>query len=348
MSRDIDILSLTYLEFLSITKERFNRKEYHAKATYRHIFKRGNLNFKSLEEYGKSGNLAEVISSQIVLPTVRVQDIVKTDVTKFTVELFDSSVIESVIIPEKSGNRTTLCVSSQVGCRMGCSFCETAKLGLKRNLTTSEIVAQVYLAKHQFSANITNIVFMGMGEPLDNFESVVKALEVLSQQHGFDIPYRRMTVSTSGVVKGINELVERGLSQKVKLAISLNGASDAIRQKIMPITYRYSIDELKESLKSYPLPKGGLFFIEYVLLKGVNDSPNDANMIIEFCKGINVMINLIPYNGVDYNTPSFEDINIFKDRLFKSGLFISVRTSRGGEISAACGQLAAKKGQSKL
>ena len=337
----IDILSLTYTQFLQKIKFLFGKGEYHAKAIYRELLKNGNKDFSHLPVFEKSGDLATRIFKQITYPSLKVTKVHTTSVTKFLTEFDDGKQVESVIIPINGGKRTTLCVSSQVGCRMACSFCKTGEMGFTRNLTVSEIVGQVYVARFHFGADIRNIVFMGMGEPLDNFENVMQAISVLNDQRGFDIALKRITVSTSGVVKGINEMVKRGLTS-IPLAISLNGAEDKIRQKIMPITHRYSIAELKEALLNFHLPKGAYFFIEYVLLKGINDSYDDAMRIVEFCSGLSVMVNLIPYNGNTYQAPSREDIDTFKDYLFAKGLFVSVRTERGGEISAACGQLASE------
>ncbi len=333
----IDIYSLTYEEFREQLKTTFNKGEYHAKALYRSIYKKGLRSFESLVELKKSGSFADDFEKVLEFPEMEIVNESKTEVTKFVTKLFDDTLIESVIIP--SGKRTTLCVSSQVGCKMGCSFCRTGDMGFTRNLTTSEIVGQVLTAQNDFKTKINNIVFMGMGEPLDNLENVIQAIKIITGQHGIDIPYSKVTVSTSGVADGIRELTKRGLSQ-IRLAISLNGAEDRLRKEIMPITNKYPIEDLKQSLKEYPLKNKEIFFIEYVVLKGVNDTAEDAKRVIEFCDGLPVVVNLIPYNGEKYHRPTEEELDSFKQILAGTGLFVSVRASRGDDILAACGQLA--------
>jgi len=333
----IDIYSLTYDEFKDQLKADFGKGEYHAKALYRSIYKKGLRSFESLIELKKSGSFADDFKEVLIFPEMEIAKESKTEVTKFVTRLGDSTQIESVIIP--AGKRTTLCVSSQVGCKMGCSFCRTGDMGFTRNLTTAEIVGQVLLAQNVFKTKINNIVFMGMGEPLDNLENVIQAIKIITGQHGIDIPYSKITVSTSGVADGIRELTRRGLTQ-IRLAISLNGAEDRLRKEIMPITKKFPIEDLKQALREYPLKNKEIFFIEYVVLKGVNDSAEDAKRVIEFCSGLSVVVNLIPYNGEKYHRPSDEDLDFFKQILAGEGLFVSIRTSRGDDILAACGQLA--------
>ncbi len=336
MSR-IAILSQTYEEFAEDLSNRFGKGEYHARALYRAIYKEGKRSFESMEELKKSGDFGEQFAQSLTFPEMTVDSVVEDVVTKFVSRLADGSRIESVIIP--MNEYSTLCISSQVGCKMGCSFCKTGDMGFTRNLTVAEIVGQVMLARHHFSADIRNIVFMGMGEPLDNLDNVIQALKILTGQHGFDIPYKRITVSTSGLAEGIRELVRRDMS-KVCLAISLNGAEDQLRRSIMPITNKYSLEDLKDALKSYPLDKKGVFFVEYVLLKGVNDSPEDAERIVDFCRDIPVVVNLIPYNGENFIRPDDSEIERFRQILVANKLFVRIRTARGDDIAAACGQLA--------
>ncbi len=336
----IDIYSLTYNEFKDVLKRDFGKGEYHAKALYKAVFREGKRSFKDLVEVQKSGDFAERFANALEFPFMEVKPTSDVQVKKFLSKLEDDTLIESVIIP-MGETRTTLCVSSQVGCRMGCSFCKTGDMGFTRNLSVSEIVGQIMVAQQELDASIRNIVFMGMGEPLDNLENVIQAISVITQDLGIAIPYSKITVSTSGVVDGIKELTKRGLS-KIKLAISLNGAEDRLRKEIMPITNKYSLSDLKSALKEFPLDKKGVFFVEYVMLKGVNDTVEDAKRIYEFCDGLPVMVNLIPYNGVEFTAPSEEEVNLFKDELFSMGLFVSVRVARGDEISAACGQLASE------
>lgn len=335
----IDIYSLTYPEFRDELRRTFGKGEYHAKALYRAIYKENARTFNHLEEVKKSGSFADDFAEALLFPEMETANVHEDVVTKFVTKLHDGELIESVIIP-MGDLRTTLCISSQVGCRMGCSFCKTGDMGFTRHLSAAEIVGQVQRARFEFGANIRNIVFMGMGEPLDNLENVLQAIEILTGQHGPDIPYSKITVSTSGVAEGIRELIRRGKTD-IRLAISLNGAEDRLRKKIMPITNKFSLDDLKDALKEFPLErKRDLFFIEYVMLRGINDSDEDIERIVEFCSDLKVMVNLIPYNGENFEAPTQDEIDTFRSKLVQRGLFVVVRTARGDDISAACGQLA--------
>ena len=235
----------------------------------------------------------------------------------------------------------TLCVSSQVGCRMGCAFCETARLGFRRNLTVSEIVGQVYNARHTLGHDIKNIVFMGMGEPFDNFDAVMTAVKVINAQKGFDIALRHITISTAGLVPGIDRLAEMNLSN-IRLAVSVNGPNDRVRSRLMPVNNRWPMAELKKSLAAYPLTKRGVFLFEYILIKGVNDSPDDAEQLAEFIHPLPVRLNLIPYNPInafDHESPCDADMHRLADTLTRKGIFVIKRWSKGRSVSAGCGQL---------
>ncbi len=278
---------------------------------------------------------------------------------------------ESVIIPMKNyGGRVwhTLCVSSQVGCRMGCTFCETGRMGLLRNLTAGEIVRQRLVARHimqqrvdhvdssprvtnhepqatralrYFSDGIQNIVFMGMGEPLDNFEEVTQAIRVLNEPAGFDFPHAQITVSTVGRIDGIRKLAALKWPN-LRLAVSLNAAHDSLREQIMPINRGMPLAELQRALLEYPLSKKGRFLIEYVLLKGVNDSLADADAVAQWCKPLPCIVNLIPYNpqnNAAFETPNEERIGAFLFRLKEQGIFVKRRVTHGRDLMGACGQL---------
>jgi 23S rRNA (adenine2503-C2)-methyltransferase len=264
---------------------------------------------------------------------------------------------ESVIIPMKNyGGRVwhTLCISSQVGCRMGCTFCETGRMGLLRNLTAGEIVRQRLVARHlmwqrhgnpdvsrYFSDGIQNIVFMGMGEPLDNFDEVTQAIRVLNEPAGFDFPHAQITVSTVGRIDGIRKLAALNWPN-LRLAISLNAANDTLRDQIMPINKGMPLAELQRTLLDYPLAKKGRFLIEYVLLKGVNDSPADADAVAQWCKPLPCIVNLIPYNpqrNATFETPDEERIGAFLFRLKDQGIFVKRRVTHGRDLMGACGQL---------
>jgi 23S rRNA (adenine2503-C2)-methyltransferase len=267
---------------------------------------------------------------------------------KFVTRLPDDHEIESVVIP--MFNRHTICVSSQVGCRMGCTICETARMGFIRNLTAEEIVGQVYTARYRLDVPIRNIVFMGMGEPLDNFANVVQAIRILSDPRGFDIARRYITVSTIGNIEGIQKLADLGWPT-LKLAISLNAPNDTLRSRILPINRRWPMARLKETLAKYPLKQSSAIMIEYVLIKDVNDSREHARELAEFLRPLNVKINLIPYNhrsDSPYASPREEDVERFCGYLIQQKMFVRKRLTKGRDILAACGQLGASANQATI
>jgi 23S rRNA (adenine2503-C2)-methyltransferase len=262
-------------------------------------------------------------------------------VVKIVFRFIDGARVEAVVIP--AVGRTTLCVSSQAGCRMGCLFCCTGIKGFRRNLSCEEIVGQVFAVRHDLGQSIDNIVFMGMGEPLDNITNVVQAIRVMSDPRGFDIAPRHITVSTAGLPDGIRHLGTLGLPG-LRLAISLNAANDELRSYLMPVNRRYPLAALKQALQSYPLKKREVFFIEYVLLKGVNDGPEHVAELVQFLKGIPARVNIIGYNsGIDsrFENPGTEACQRFCALIAEAGVFVRLRSSRGHNIQAACGQLGA-------
>ena len=265
---------------------------------------------------------------------------------KYGFRLQDDAVIESVLIPEE--DRYTLCISSQVGCAMGCGFCLTGSMGFKRNLTPAEIVGQLVRVNEMMpqkfgeDSRINNLVFMGMGEPLANFENLLTGLEIITDQNGLDFSGRRITVSTCGLVPKIREL---GKKTNVNLAVSLHSVDDAIRSRLMPINDTYPVDQLLDACRNFPMPKRKRIMFEYILIKGINDSLSDAEMLAEKLKGIPCKINLLPYNEINtlpFQKPSDSQIERFQKSLWKAGYTALIRTSRGADISAACGQLAGK------
>ena len=260
---------------------------------------------------------------------------------KFITRLNDGLCIESVIIPMSS--YSTLCVSSQVGCKMGCAFCETGSNGFYRNLNTEEIVGQIYTARFHFGYEIRNVVIMGMGEPLDNFDNVSQAIGIISDQRGFNIAKRHITLSTVGMAEGLKKLSGLGW-QDLKLAISLNAPNDKIRSRIMPINHTFPMEKLRKALMDYPLKRKSVIFIEYVLIKGLNDTRESARQLAEYLKPLKTKVNLIPvnpntYSDTRFETPSQEDMNRFYSWLTENGLFVRKRTARGLGLMAACGQL---------
>jgi len=261
---------------------------------------------------------------------------------KFLFRLGDGNHIESVLIPEK--DHYTLCISSQVGCAQGCRFCLTAKGGFVRNLSKSEIIAQVRdILKDQISSKrITNIVFMGMGEPLANFQNVIKAIHTITEaDFGLGFSSRRVTVSTAGL---ISKLLSLGNETKINLAVSLNATDNKTRDFLMPVNKKYPIEELLDTCRRYNLRPGSKITFEYILIKGINDSAENANQLAELLKEMRSKINLIPFNehkGSDFRRPEESVIRNFREILVRKGCTTMVRRSKGEDISAACGQLSA-------
>ena len=261
---------------------------------------------------------------------------------KYLFKLEDEHLIESVLIPEREHD--TLCISSQAGCAMDCRFCLTAKQGLKRNLTASEIVDQVIHVKRSMDDpnRLTNIVFMGMGEPLANYEAVKRAVINLMDDGGLNFSRRKITLSTCGLVP---EMERWGREMNIKLAVSLNAADDNTRSLLMPINNKYPLKSLLGACKALPLPKGERITFEYILIKEINDSDEDAWNLAEALKGIRAKINLIPLNPhqeTSMSPPSMERIRQFQDILLKRYYTAIIRKSRGSDILAACGQLSGK------
>lgn len=258
---------------------------------------------------------------------------------KYLFALEDGAWIESVLIPEKG--HFTLCVSTQVGCNLQCRFCYTGKRGLTRNLTTSEIVNQVgaVLTHLGDEGEIKNIVLMGMGEPLNNYQNTVKALELMFHPMGFHFSHRRVTLSTAGLIPALKRL---GRESPVNIAVSLNAADDETRSFLMPINRRYPLKDLLDALHEYPLPHRKRITFEYILIAGVNDALKDAQKLTDLLRPLRCKINLIPFNeypGGDFRRPEQSRIEVFRNLLVSQGLTTIVRESRGSDILAACGQL---------
>jgi len=254
---------------------------------------------------------------------------------KYLFRLADGNAVESVLIPDE--DRTTLCISSQVGCAMACEFCLTGTFRLTRNLTCAEIVNQVCAVKRE--APVRNIVLMGMGEPLANLENVVKALRIITDSDGLQFSNRKVTVSTCGLVP---ELEELGRRVTVNLAVSLNATTNAVRDRLMPVNQRYPIAALLESCRRFPLPSRRYITFEYVLIRGVNDTLEDAKRLVKLIHGIPSKVNLIPFNeheGSSYRMPEQGTIDAFHRYLLDRHVTVITRSSRGTDISAACGQL---------
>jgi 23S rRNA (adenine2503-C2)-methyltransferase len=258
---------------------------------------------------------------------------------KFLLKTKDNKLIEMVLMPYEG--RSTLCVSSQVGCKMGCTFCQTGKMGFSRNLLASEILGQIFLANQ--SQKVTNVVFMGMGEPLDNYNEVIQTCRRMIDPEGLALQKSKVTVSTSGLIP---EIISLGRDLPVRLAISLHTADEEKRSRMMPINRRYPLSELKKALLDYPAPDRYGITFEYVMIEGQNDSIQDAKKLVSFLHGMKAKVNLIPMNafpGVSMEASRQEKIRAFQMYLSDRSIPAPVRYSRGQDISGACGQLAAKR-----
>ena len=272
---------------------------------------------------------------------IKVKQTSKDGTLKYLVEYPDGECVETVLMRFDNRANLTACVSSQVGCAVNCSFCATGKGGFKRNLNYKEIIEQVLTIQRDTGLKITNIVFMGQGEPLLNLDNVLKALEIFNND--FQIGARRITISTSGIIPGINRLADMDLQST--LAISLHAPTHKLRAEIMPIENKYPLDELKKALLNYVEKTGRRITIEYILIHNFNDTFEVAKELAHWLKDLKCNINLIPYNSVienDYKKPSSNDIMKFKYLLEHSGKKVTVRLERGADIDAACGQLRGK------
>ena len=281
-------------------------------------------------------NIAQVTDTKI-----KTKQVSKDSTIKYLIEYPDGECVETVLMRFDNRANLTACVSSQVGCAVNCSFCATGKGGFKRNLSYKEIIEQVLTIQRDTGLKVTNIVFMGQGEPLLNLENVLKALEIFNND--FQIGARRITISTSGIIPGIEKLAE--LELQSTLAISLHAPNHELRKQIMPIENKYPIDKLKHALKEYINKTGRRITIEYILINGFNSTPQVAKELAYLVKDIKCNINLIPYNSVvenDFKKPSETDIMKFKYLLEHSGKKVTVRLERGADIDAACGQLRGK------
>jgi len=256
---------------------------------------------------------------------------------KIGIELDDGSIIESVLLIDQS-DRVTACLSCQVGCAQNCQFCQTASMGLKRNLTSSEIIWQFEALKDVFQRDITNIVFMGMGEPLHNIDNVLTSIKMFTNPKTYNIFLRRITISTSGAIYAMDKLLKN--PPFPGLAFSLITANQDLRYKLMPNTPKLS--EIKESLKQYQQKTNKRLIIEIINFKGINDSLSEAIEIRDFLEGLDVIINLIPYNyvpGKNFQEPTMENVEKFSSFLYNLGLKVTIRHGKGQEIAGACGQL---------
>lgn len=278
--------------------------------------------------------------SLLTLEIVDVKQSSNRESTKFLFQTHDKQFIESVLISQQG--RETVCVSTQVGCKIGCTFCASGKGKFGRNLTAGEILEQVIWIEKKMGLKISNIVFMGMGEPLDNFENTMKALKILQAPWGFAMGARRITVSTSGITPKIVEFVKRN-EGRVRLSVSLHSSQENKRSELVPINKKYSLEELKKTLTEINRKLKREITFEYTVIDGVNDSKQEAEGVAKIARPLQAKVNLIPYNPIqeaDYKSPSKQKIEQFRQILEKNGVTVIVRQTAGRDINAACGQLA--------
>jgi 23S rRNA (adenine2503-C2)-methyltransferase len=342
------LLGMTPAELEAEIRAGYGKGRFHARALFRQVHRSGAVDPAALGEFHNNPKLASALAEEYRFAMPETESFAAGhNVRKFLVTLPDGTRTESVLLYMHS--HATLCVSSQIGCARGCGFCRTGRMGLKRSLFPEEIVLQVFAARFILGTPARNIVFMGMGEPMDNLESVVRAIAVCSDKAGMAIPVSRITVSTAGHAEGIrrlSNLISSGRHEelyKVHLAVSLNAPNDSLRDSIMPINRTWPLAELKEALRGFPLHgKKDQVFLEYVLIPGVNDGEEHAVQLKEFMDGIRAQVNLIPCNPVDgqpYQRPVPDQITAFYFRLVELGLPVRIRDSKGSELSAGCGQL---------
>lgn len=343
----IDFADLSYKEWLTWLRDQ-GEKEFHARQILDWIFQKGVLSWQSMSNLGKQ--LREKLDNQIRLSTlelVRITESTDLETYKFLWRLLDGQLIESVLIC--SGSRRTVCVSSQVGCPARCAFCASGQQGFFRNLRPGEIIEQI-LRINQWLANkeerVSHVVYMGMGEPLKNYESVVKTIHLLSHPEFLNISQRRITVSTVGIVEGIRRLSMEGL--KVNLVLSLHAPNQHIRKKIIPYARKYPLEEILSAMDEYSDKTKRDITYEYVLLEGINDHPDHAMELGHLLKGKQCAVNLIPYNpiqGVKLRRPAKKAIKDFRSVLFGLNIVNTCRYTKGVDIGAACGQLALQEKQ---
>ena len=334
--RELLGLSLSHLEALVAE---LGEKPFRARQLFEWINKKNVSDFAAMSNLSaafrdKLGEHCQVTS----LGTHRSQLSQRDGTAKYLFKCADGELVESVFLPHDG--RNTACISTQVGCAMACAFCATGESGFSRNLGAAEIIGQVNAIERETGTELKNLVFMGMGEPLHNWEAVKETLETLFSPAGRAWAPRRVTISTCGVVSGIDALTASGL--KARLAISLHSAFDETRSKIMPINRRYPLKELMRACRDYQTSTGQQLTYEYTLFAGLNDSELEAKAVAKLLRGLDAKVNLIPYNpvaGLPFQVPEFKNVLAFQKILKNAGIVTMIRTQKGEDIDAACGQL---------
>ncbi|MBL7575274.1 23S rRNA (adenine(2503)-C(2))-methyltransferase RlmN [Peptoniphilus asaccharolyticus] len=295
-----------------------------------------------IENSNLSKDIIEAVGSDLDIAEIECEFSSKLDSTKkYLFKLNDGNLVEGVLMKYKHGY--SQCISTQVGCRMGCVFCASTKAGLIRNLAPAEMLRQVYSVENKLGIRVSNIILMGSGEPLDNYENVIKFLKIFHSEEGHNMSYRNMTISTCGVVDRIYDLAKENLP--ITLAISLHSPNDETRSKVLPINRKYNLDKLIEACKYYSEETKSRITFEYTLISGENSSLSDAEELFDLLKGLKYHINLIPLNSIEEyqkGRPSIEEIEKFKSKLISYGAEVTVRRELGKDISASCGQLRRK------
>ncbi len=346
---EMELLNYSYDNLIGFLTGRYGKRAYHGDALFRHIYAEGNLNLSSPSPFENNRVFAELLEQEVPLNLPEIRRIQQEEGTKkFTLDLDRSINCETVLIPMKG--YSTLCLSSQLGCRWNCRFCETGRLGYIRNLTAAEIMAQILTARFVLKAdNLRNLVFMGMGEPLENMDALMESINIATDPRGLSIHAKHISISTAGYIPGIRTLTDlcrrypERHYEKLYLSLSLHSADPVTRNTLMPINRTYPLDQLKKSLLDSPYArrKDGLY-IEYIIIPGITDTPAQIDNLLDFLEGMAVKINLIPYNpGKDpsFRKPEAEEIDRLWNTLIERGISCRTRVSRGETVMAACGQL---------
>jgi len=328
------ILGLSLAELGRLLKD-WGEPAFHSKQIFAWIYKKGIKDFEQMNDLPL--DLRKQLKDNFYLTSLKLVKSVRSrdETEKLLFELSDKNLIEAVIIP--TAKRVTGCVSTQVGCKFNCFFCASGILGYKRNLTTGEIIDEVLYLRNN---KLTHLVFMGVGEPLDNYDNVIKAIRIINSPEAFHIGARRITISTCGIIPGIKKLSGEGL--QIELSVSLHAADDKTRTQIMPINKKYSLQELMVACKEYIKKTNRQITFEYILIKGMNSDLQNAKNLSTILKGLNCKVNLIPSNVVkecSIEPPNKLDILLFKDYLKSERINVTLRKPRGQDIEGACGQL---------
>jgi 23S rRNA (adenine2503-C2)-methyltransferase len=335
----IDVADADMAELEELLKAQ-GAARFHARQLFSWIHRRGVTDFNAMTDLGRDLRVRLAGEFQVTTPHVVRRERSVDGTTKFLLQLADGKLIESVYIPDTPSN--TFCLSTQVGCAMQCAFCLTGKMGIVRNLTAGEIVAQVRVLARELDMldKRFNIVLMGMGEPLHNYDATMKALRILADEQGLAVSPRRVTLSTVGVLPALERLATEPLMPN--LAISLHSTTEDQRDMLVPINRKYGLKELLDACRRFPLKRRNRITFEYVMLAGVNDTDDDARRLVKLLHGIKAKVNLLPLNeaaGIPFDRPPDERVNRFAEILADHHLTVSVRKSRGRDIRAACGQL---------